>query len=168
MFQSVYGAPDAAATGGDEKINEYLKTAWEHVEDIHRAFESWDQNRTGDEMRDILDGYGLQISELARMRNEAKGMDDVDWRISLFQDAMDDATHKLTRRLPGMSVNELQPSGPIFIKEAVKFPLWGTLPSRHDPYSPDSNFKANSHRGEDYTISSRIGSSEPRATLGDC
>ena len=127
-FQSVYGAPDAAAAGGAEKIDEYLKSAWEHVEDIHRAFESWDQNKTGDEIRNILDGCGPQISELERMRNDAKGMDDVDWRISLLQDAMDDATHKLTRRLPGVSVNELKPSGPILIKEAFKFPLLGDTP----------------------------------------
>jgi hypothetical protein len=84
LFQPVYGTPDAASTGGDEKIEEYLKSAWKHVEDIHRAFESWDQNRTGDEIRNILAGRGLQISELERMRNEPKGMDDVDWRISLL------------------------------------------------------------------------------------
>jgi hypothetical protein len=62
------------------------------------------------------------------MRNEAKGMNDVDWRISLLQDAMDDATHKLTRRLPGVSINEPKPSGPIFISEAFKFPLLGDTP----------------------------------------
>ena len=62
------------------------------------------------------------------MRNEAKGMDDVGWRISLLQDATDNATHKLTRRLPGVSVNELKPSGPILIKDAFKFPLLGDTP----------------------------------------
>ena len=127
-FQSVYGAPDAAAASGAKKIDEYLKSAWEHVEAIHRAFESWDQNRTGDEIRNILDGCGPQISELERMRNEAQEMDDIDWRISLLQDAMDDATHKLTRRLPGVSVNELKPSGPILIKEAFMFPLLEETP----------------------------------------
>jgi len=127
-FQLVYGAPDEAATGGAEEIDEYLKTAWEHVEDIHRAFESWDQSRTGDEIRSNLHGCEFQILELERMGNEAKGMDDVDWRISLLQDAMDDATHKLTRRLPGVSINELKPSGPILIKEAFNFPLLGSTP----------------------------------------
>jgi hypothetical protein len=33
-FQSVYGTPDAAETGGAEKFDNYLKSAWEHVEDI--------------------------------------------------------------------------------------------------------------------------------------
>jgi hypothetical protein len=106
-FQSAYGVPDAAETGSAEKIDEYLKTAWEHLEDIHRAFESWDQSRTRDVIRNNLDDCGFQISELDRKGNQAKGTNDVDWRISLLQDAMDDATHKLTRRLPGVSVNEI-------------------------------------------------------------
>ena len=63
------------------------------------------------------------------MRYEAKCMDDVDQRrISPLQDAMDDATHKLTRRLPGVSVNELKPSWPILIKVAFKFPFFGDSP----------------------------------------
>ncbi|KAF8265733.1 hypothetical protein EI94DRAFT_1734837 [Lactarius quietus] len=33
-------------------------------------------------------------------------MEDVDWRISLYQEAMDEATHRLTRLLPGVSFHE--------------------------------------------------------------
>jgi len=119
---------DAAAFNSAQTIDEYFKTAWEQVEDLHRAFEPWDQNRTGEEIRNILEGCELQVSELERIGNEANGMDDVDWRISLLQDAMDGATDKLTRRLPGMSFNELKSSGPIPISEAFDFPVLGRTP----------------------------------------
>jgi Family of unknown function (DUF6535) len=127
-FQLDYGAPDSPAFNGAQRIDKYLKTAWEHVEDLHRTFELWDQTRTGEEIRNILEGCESQISELERIGNEANGMDDVDWRISLLQDAMDTATHKLTRRLPGASFNELKSSGPIPITEAFAFPISGSTP----------------------------------------
>jgi len=127
-FELVYGAPDAAALRGTRRIDDYLITAWERLEDLHLAFEPWDQNRTGEEIGNILRGYEDQISELERIANEANGLEDVDWRISLLQDAMDEATHKLTRRVPGVSFNELKPSGPIPIKDAFAFPLFGSTP----------------------------------------
>ena len=96
-FQSVYGSPDSNAFDGAQRIDKYLKTAWERVEDLHRAFRPWDQNRTGEEIRNNLMNCEDQISELERVTG-ASGMEDVDWRISLLQDAMGDATHKLTRR----------------------------------------------------------------------
>jgi len=55
-------------------------------------------------------------------------MDDVDWRISLLQDAMDGATGELTRRLPGVLFGQLQQSEPIPIREAFDFPLIGSTP----------------------------------------
>ena len=127
-FQSVYGSPDSNAFDGTQRIDEYLKTAWERVEDLHRAFEPWDRDRTGEEIRNILGVCEDKISELERITNEANGLDDVDWRISLLQDAMDEATYKLTRRVPGVSFNELKPSGPILITEAVDFPFSGSTP----------------------------------------
>jgi hypothetical protein len=36
---------------------------------------------------------------------------------------MDEATHRLTRRLPGVSFSELKPTGPITISEAFDFPF---------------------------------------------
>ena len=127
-FLGGYGAPDAAATNGAKRIDEYLNTAWEHVEDLHRAFETWNQSRTGDEIRDYLIGYEFQVLELVRIGIEAKGMDDVDWRISLLQDAVDNATRQLTQRLPGVSISELHPSGPIPVREAFNFPILGSTP----------------------------------------
>ena len=127
-FQLVYGAPDAAALQGARRIDDYLMTAWERVEDLHRAFEPWDHNRTGEEVRNILGDCEDKISELERITNEANGLDDVDWRISLLQDAMYEATYKLTRQVPGVSFNELKPSGPILITEAFDFPLSGSTP----------------------------------------
>ena len=128
-FQLDYGPSDAAALRVAQRIDEYLKTAWEHVMYLHRSFEPWDVDRTEEEIRNILGGCKIQISELERIENEAKGMD-VDWRISLLQDAMDEDTHGLTRLLPGVSYNELRPSGPgpIPIGEAFDFPLFGNTP----------------------------------------
>ena len=127
-FQSDYGAPDPAASNGAQRIDEYLRTAWEHVEDLYQALEPWDQSKTGEEIRNILGGFESQISELERIRTDADGMDDVDWRISLFQDAMDEATHRLIQLLPGVSFQELKQSGPIPIREAFDFPVIGSTP----------------------------------------
>jgi hypothetical protein len=127
-FELVYGAPDAAALHGTRRIDDYLITAWERLEDLHLAFKPWDQNRTEEEIGNILRGHEVEISELERIANEANGLEDVDWRISLLQDAMDEATHRLTRRVPGVSFNELNQSGPIPIKDAFDFPLFGSTP----------------------------------------
>jgi hypothetical protein len=127
-FQLDYGAPDTAAFNGAQRIDEYLKTAWEHIEDLHRAFEPGDLNRTEEEIREILRDHELPISELERIEIEADGVEDVDWRISLLQDAMDKATHKLTRQLPGVSFNELKPTGSVQIRNVLDFPLFGGTP----------------------------------------
>jgi hypothetical protein len=127
-FQLDYGAPDVAAFNGAERIDGYLKTAWEHVEHLHQAFEPWGLTRTEEEIRSILEDCASQIQELERIGNEANGIDVIDWRISLLQDAMDGATGKLTRRLPGVLFNELQQSEPIPIREAFDFPLFGSTP----------------------------------------
>jgi len=139
-------------------------TAWERVEDLHRAFEPLDHNRTGEDIRNIIRDCEDKISELERITNEANGLDDVDWLISLLQDAMYEATYKLTRRVPGVSFNELRPSGPILISDAFDFPFLGAPPSRHNSYSPDSNFKVYSHWVEDCARSSKNGT--PRDTQG--
>jgi hypothetical protein len=81
-LRSDYNIPDAAAFKSAQTIDKYFKTAWEQIEDLHRAFEPWDQNRTEEEIRNILEGCELQVSELERIGNEANGMDDVDWRLS--------------------------------------------------------------------------------------
>jgi hypothetical protein len=125
-FQSDYGDPDATAFNGAQRIDEYLKTAWKHVEDLYQAFDPRDQNRTEEDIRDIAEGCKSQISELEQIANDANGMESVDWRVSLLQDAMDKATDKLTRQLPGVSFNKYKSAGPIPIAEAFDFPIFGS------------------------------------------
>ena len=112
-FQLVYGAPDEAALWGAQRIDDYLRTAWKHVEDIYRAFQPWGLNKTREEIMDTLKDLELPILELERMKDEADGIEAIDWRISLLQDAMGDATHQLTRLLLGESSNGLEPSASI-------------------------------------------------------
>jgi Family of unknown function (DUF6535) len=127
-FQLDYGVPDEAAFNGAQRIDQYLRMAWVHIEDIHRAFEPGGLNRTPEETREILRDHELPISELERIEVDADGIEDVDWRFSLLQDAMDDATYELARRLPGVSFNELESPGPILITNAFGFPLFGSTP----------------------------------------
>src|SRR6267142_197852 len=141
-FQLNYGAPDTAAFNGAQRIDGYLKTAWQHIEDLHRVFEPGDLNRTREEIREILRDRELPISELERIEIEADDMEAVDWRISLLQDAMYAATHELTRRLPGVSFIELKPSGPNPIGEAFGFPFF-----RGIPITPQFTFPGQQLRG---------------------
>jgi len=127
-FQSDYGASDAPALGGAKRIDEYLKTASDHFEDLYRAFDPWDQDKTDEESRNILEDHERQISELERIANEAHGMESVDWRISLLQDTMDKATDGLTRQLPVVLFNKLKSSGPMSIAEAFDFPIFRSIP----------------------------------------
>ena len=141
-FELDFDALDTAALNGAERIDEYLKTAWEHVEELHRAFEPWGQNRSGEEIRNILAGCELQISELQRIEIEAGGMEDIDWRMSLLLDAIDEATDKLTRRLPGLSFHDLKPAGTIPISAAFNFPFDGLIPVTPQLMFPGQQVKA--------------------------
>ncbi|KAH9016757.1 hypothetical protein EDB85DRAFT_2155640 [Lactarius pseudohatsudake] len=102
-------SPDDAAHKSAQRIDGYLRTAWERVEDLDRTFEPWD--------------LGTGVPQI-----EADGTEDIDWRISLLQDAIYDATHRLTRRLPGISFSELKRSGPFLISEVFDFPLIYSTP----------------------------------------
>jgi len=133
-FQLVYGAPDEAALRGAQRIDDYLTTSWTHVEDLYRAFEPWGLNKTREEIMDTLNGLELPISELERIEIETDGIEDVDWRISLLQDAMSDATHQVTRLLLGESSNELKQSGPIPIADAFHSHLPGSTPITPLPF----------------------------------
>ena len=141
-FQSDYGEPDALALKGAQKIDNYLKKAWEHVEDLHRAFEPWSLNRTGEEIKDIICERVGSISDLERIEGEAEGIGDVDWRMSLLQDAMETATHKLIRQLPGLAFHELKSAGPIMMSEAFDFPLAGVTPVTPQVIFPGQQLQA--------------------------
>ena len=105
-FESEYGEPDETSSRSAHRIEDRLKTAWKLVEELRQAFEPWTQKRTKEQVKEILQNHDQQISELERIKVEADGMEDVDWRISLYQEAMDDATHGLARQLPGVSFDE--------------------------------------------------------------
>src|SRR6266702_3889068 len=126
--QSEYGQPDEVAWRSAQRIEECLKTAWECVEDLHRAFEPWTQKRTREQVEEILRDHERQISELERIKVEADGIEDVDWRISLYQDAMDDATYRLTRQLPGVSFDKPHRSESFLISDTFNTPATGSAP----------------------------------------
>ncbi|KAH9016764.1 hypothetical protein EDB85DRAFT_701285 [Lactarius pseudohatsudake] len=106
-FQTGRGQPDPTGREGAQRVDEYLKTGWERVEDLRRAFEPWTQKRTSEQVEEILLTHEQQISELERIKSKADELAVVDREVSVYQDAMDDATHRLTRQLPGVSFDEL-------------------------------------------------------------
>jgi hypothetical protein len=107
-FQSEVGQPDETAWRSAQRIDECLKTGWGRVGELYRAFEPWTLER--EQVEEIVRNSERQISELEHLKVEADAMEDVDWRISLYQDAMDDVTHSLMRQLPGVSFDELRRS----------------------------------------------------------
>ena len=127
-FQSEYGQPDEAGLRSAQRIEECLETALERVEELRRAFEPSTQKRTREQVEEILRNHESQISELERIKVEADAMEDVDWRISLYQDAMDDATYKLTRQLPGVSFDEPHRSESFLISDTFNTPATGSAP----------------------------------------
>ena len=127
-FQTDYGGPDIMALAAAQKIDDHLKRAWASVVDLHVAFEPWSQNRTDSEIKGILISREVSISELERIANEAVGVEDVDWRISLLLDTMDEVTHKLVRHLPGVSFSELKPASTTLISKSFDFSFVETTP----------------------------------------
>jgi len=90
----------------------------------------WDQSKTREEIRNIQGDFELQNSELEQLPKDADGMDNVDLQIALLQEAMDEATHVLIQRLPGVpsKFTELKQSGPSPIREVFDFPLVENTP----------------------------------------
>ena len=123
-----YSQPDYEASTAAQKIDDYMKKAWAPVADLHLAFEPWSQDLTEIEIKEILNGRETSISALERIANKAVGVGDIDWRISLLQEAMDGATQKLMRHLPGVFFSELKPAAPIMIGEAFDFSFFETTP----------------------------------------
>ncbi|KAI9431469.1 hypothetical protein H4582DRAFT_2102981 [Lactarius indigo] len=141
-FQSEHGQPDEAGRVGAHRIDKSLKTAWECVEDLRRAFEPWTQKRTGEQVKQILLTHEQQISDLERIKSEADGIEDVDRHISLYQDAMDDATHKLMRQLPGVSLDEPHRSESFFIRDTFNTPTTGIAPVTPQLILPGQQLRA--------------------------
>jgi hypothetical protein len=129
------GQPEEAALKSAQKIDECLRTAWEHVEDLHRAFEPWEQKKTKEQVEDILRSHERQISELEHIKVDSVRLEDVDWRISLYQNAMDDATYKMTRHLPGVSFDELRRPEPVLLSDT-----WNMSGTGNNPVTPQLIF----------------------------
>jgi hypothetical protein len=127
-FQSEYGQPDETGLRSAQKIEDCLKTAWKPVEELRQAFELWTQTRTKEQVEETLRGHEQQISELERIKVEADSMEDVDWRISLYQEAMDDATYGLVRQLPGVSFDEPRRSESFLINDTFNLSPAGSAP----------------------------------------
>jgi hypothetical protein len=126
-FQSRFGKPDDAAQKNARRIDSYLKKAWEHLDDLRQAFEPGGRERTREQVEEIIRTHETQISELRRIGIEAGDLEDVDWRVSLLQDAMDDAGQRLTRLIPGITFSELKRTEPS-ISEVFSFPFVGATP----------------------------------------
>ena len=123
-LQSGVGRADEAAQSNARRIDLYLKMAGEHLDTLRRAFEPSGQERAREQIEEIIQDHETQISDLERIRIEAGDLEDVDWRVSLLQDAMDEAGHRLMRQLPGVSFCELKRTGPS-ISEVFNFPFVG-------------------------------------------
>jgi hypothetical protein len=126
-----YGIPDMMALMDiAQRIDGYRMKAWAPVVDLYLAFDSepWSLKRTEFDVITILDSREESISELERIANEVVDVEDLDWRISFFQERMDGITHELMQRLPGVFFNKLKSAAPIMISEAFDFPSIGTTP----------------------------------------
>jgi hypothetical protein len=127
-YQSTFGKPDEAAQKNAQTIDSYLEKAWDNLDDLRRAFEPSGRERTREQVEEIIRTHETQISELVRIGIEADGLEEeVDWRVFLLQDAMDDAGHRLMRQLPGVSFSEFKRADPS-IREVFNFPFVGTTP----------------------------------------
>jgi hypothetical protein len=104
-----------------QRIDDYLTMAWAPVVDLHLAFESWSLNTESD-IKQVLKSHRESILELERIAIEAAGVEEVDWHFTLLLDTMDETTHKLMRRLPGVFFDEPKPARPNIISDVFDFP----------------------------------------------
>ena len=113
-----------------QRIDDDLTQAWASVVDLHLAFDSEpsSRSRTDADIITILNSREESISELERIANEVVGMEDVDWHFTFLLDTMDETTHKLVQRLPGVFFNKLKSAAPTMISEAFNFPSVVTTP----------------------------------------
>ena len=124
-IQPDVGRADEAALRSARSIDELLNTAWQGAENLHRAFEPWDQNKTKEHVEKILRVHESQISSLEINSTAFEGLDE---RLSTLQDRMDDYGHRLMQQLPSVSSSELKHSGPFPISEFFNLTPGGTTP----------------------------------------
>ena len=120
--RSEYERPDEMAR------RSALEKAWELIKELRQAFEPWTQKRTKEQVQEILGNHERQISELERIKVEADAMENFDWRISLYQDAMDEATYRLVRQLPGVSFDKLRRTESFLITDTFNTQATDSVP----------------------------------------
>ena len=108
--------PFDTALKNARKIDEQLTKAWNCVESLREEFNRLEKDRSGEEVEKILRKYK---SDLGDIQSEADAMKLVDMRTSYLQSKIDEVTHNLTRRLPGVVVDD--PTGPTPIAEIFDF-----------------------------------------------
>ena len=112
-----------------QRIDDFLSQAWAPVVDLHLAFKSWSLNRPESDIKQVLNSHRASISELERIATEVGGMEEeVDWHFTFLLDTIDQATHRLIQRLPGVFFEKPKPDRPIVISEAFDFPSVGDTP----------------------------------------
>ena len=126
--RSEYGRQDEMARRSAESIEKCLEKAWELIKELRQAFEPWTQKRTKEQVQEILGNHERQISELERIKVEADAMENFDWRISLYQDAMDEATYRLARQLPGVSFDKLRRTESFLITDTFNTQATDSVP----------------------------------------
>ena len=123
---------EAMALTAVQNMDDDLRKAWEAVLDLRLALEPWSQNKykTESEIRNILSQKQCEasIQELERIAMEAVGLKEIDWRFHFFQENMDEVTHKLIRRLPGVFFDSLQTAPPSLTSEALDLPSVKSTP----------------------------------------
>ena len=111
-----------------QRVDDYLTMAWRPVVDLHQAIASWSPNGTESDIRQVLETHIESISELERIGFEAGGVEEVDWHFSFVSETVDETTHKLMQRLPGVFFNKPKPVMPNMISDVFDFLLVGTTP----------------------------------------
>ena len=114
----------AMALTAAKEMDDDLKKAWEVVLDLRLALDpcSQNQNQTEFDVRSTLNNCEASIRELELIAWRTLGMEKIDRRIHLLQKRLEEVTHKLTRRLPGVFFHELPSTARNMTSKAFDLP----------------------------------------------
>ena len=103
-----------------QRIDEQFAAAWDCVERIRQKFNALGEGRSSvPRVEAVLTEFR---PSLERIQHEADVMKQVDKCISKLQEQIDQATHNLTRQLPGVAFDDLTDhAGPIPINQVFDF-----------------------------------------------
>jgi hypothetical protein len=103
------------------RVDEQFAAAWDCVERLRQAFNALGEgNNSVERVEEVLSQYKPRLE---RIKDEADGMKRVDRCISDLQKQIDQATHNLTRQLPGVAFDSLRSdhAGPTPINQVFDF-----------------------------------------------